>query len=69
VVREKTVGASYGDAFIAALAVGDVSPGDIQKWNPVAREIVPNAALRSVYEKQYRTFRELYPRTKELMRS
>lgn len=69
IVREKTVGASYGDAFLAALAVGDVRPSDIRTWNPVATEITPNAALKPVYEKTYRTFRELYPRTKELMRS
>jgi xylulokinase len=69
IIRDKTVGASYGDAFIAALAVGDAKPADIRDWNPVAREIVPNATLKSVYDKQYRTFRELYPRTRELMRA
>ncbi len=69
IIRDKTVGASYGDAFIAALAVGDARPADIREWNPVAREIVPNTALKSVYDKQYRTFRELYPRTRELMRT
>lgn len=68
IVREKTVGASYGDAFLAALAVGDVKLGDITQWNPVAREIVPNSDLAPVYAKTYRTFRELYPRTRELMR-
>jgi xylulokinase len=69
IVREKTVGAAYGDAFIAALAVGDARPADIREWNPVAREIVPGAALRPVYDRQYRIFRELYPRTRELMRN
>lgn len=68
IVRDKTVGASYGDAFLAALAVGDAQPNDITRWNPVATEIVTNAALKPVYDKTYRTFRELYPRTKELMR-
>jgi xylulokinase len=68
-VREITVGASYGDSFIAALAVGDVKVGDIRQWNPVASEIVPNAAMQPVYERTYRTFRELYPRTRELMRT
>ena len=69
IVRDKTVGASYGDAFIAALAVGDARPADIRDWNPVAREVVPNAALKSVYDKHYRTFRELYPRTRDLMKT
>jgi xylulokinase len=68
IVREKTVGASYGDAFIAALAIGDVQREDIRRWNPVAREIVPNADLAGLYERRYRVFRELYERNKDLMR-
>jgi xylulokinase len=68
IVREKTVGASYGDAFLAALAVGDVGRNDIRKWNPVAYEIAPEASVRGVYDKQYGIFRELYPRTKDLLR-
>lgn len=68
IVREKTIGASYGDAFLAALAVGDVSRDDIKSWNPVAREIVPDEATRVVYGKRYRVFRALYERTRDLMR-
>jgi len=34
-ICEKTVGASYGDAFLAAIATGSASPGDIADWNPV----------------------------------
>lgn len=67
-VREITVGASYGDAFLAALAVGDVRRDQIRAWNPVAREIVPDSSVSGVYERTYRTFRALYPRTRELMR-
>ncbi len=37
-----TIGAAYGDAFLAALAVGDVSKRDIAGWNPVVRRIVPD---------------------------
>jgi xylulokinase len=67
IVREITVGASYGDAFIAALAVGDVRREDIRTWNAVAREIVPDPANAATYERTYRTFRELYPRTRSLL--
>ena len=69
IVREKTVGASYGDAFIAALAIGDVQREDIRHWNPVAREIVPNRDLAALYGRRYRVFRELYERNKDLMRA
>jgi sugar (pentulose or hexulose) kinase len=48
IVREKTVGASYGDAFLAALAVGDVKPETIRAWNPVATEFTPKQTVRNV---------------------
>lgn len=66
-VCAKTVGASYGDAFLAALAVGDVKKKDIAAWNPEARRIAPSRATRAVYDRQYRIFRELYARNKDLM--
>ncbi len=68
IIREKTVGASYGDAFLAALAIGDVQRDDIRSWNPIARKIEPDYAFQATYAEQYRRFRELYPRTKDLMR-
>ncbi len=67
VVREKTVGASYGDAFLAALAVGDVKRETIRDWNPVATEIIADRNNAEVYARQYRVFRDLYPNTKSLM--
>jgi xylulokinase len=66
-VCRNTVGASYGDAFLAALAVGDVRKRDILDWNPEDRRIAPNRKNRAVYERQYRVFKELYLRTKGLM--
>jgi xylulokinase len=68
IVRDKTIGASYGDAFLAALAIGDVTREAIDCWNPVATEIVPEPSRTDVYARGYRTFRELYERTKDLMR-
>lgn len=64
-IAAKTIGASYGDAFLAALGVGDVRRTDIRDWNPIATEIAPQPA--EVYRRQYRIFRELYPRTRDLM--
>ena len=66
IIREKTLGASYGDAFLAALAVGDVDLADIEAWNPTASEIAANPS--DVYRSRYRTYRALYERTKDLMR-
>ncbi|WP_421724825.1 FGGY-family carbohydrate kinase [Bauldia sp.] len=61
----ETVGASYGDAFLAAVAVGDVDRDAIRQWNPVAREV--RAEPNEVYRRQYSVFRQLYDRNADLM--
>jgi xylulokinase len=61
------LGACYGDAFLAALAIGDVGADDIRRWNPVERRVEPDAEHASVYRRQYRVFRELYARNRDLM--
>lgn len=67
IVCGKTVGASYGDAFLAALGVGDVRKKDILAWNPEERRIAPDRGNRAVYRRQYRIFKELYERNRDLM--
>lgn len=65
IICGQTIGASYGDAFLAALAVGDVEKNDITTWNPVDSEIVADPA--EVYTRQYRVFRGIYEQTAGLM--
>ena len=64
IVSEKTIGASYGDAFLAAQAVGLVTDEDIAKWNPVATQVDPHS--HATYAKQYALFRRLYEQTKDI---
>lgn len=64
VVCEKTTGASYGDAFLAALAVGLVQRDDINRWNPV--ESVISAQSNQTYDKAHGLFRRLYEQTKDI---
>jgi xylulokinase len=64
-ICSRTIGASYGDAFLAALGVGDVKRGDIRNWNPIVSEIVPGPT--ETYRRQYEVFRGIYERTKDLM--
>ena len=66
-VRRVSVGASYGDAFLAALAIGDVRRDAIMLWNPIISHIEPVGGNADVYRRQYAVFRELYPRTRDLM--
>lgn len=65
IVRERTVGASYGDALLAAIAVGDVAPDEIDKWNPVSRVIEPGKGTAA--QRQYGIFRRIYEQTRGLM--
>ena len=66
IVCEKTVGASYGDAFLAARAVGAVEAGDIARWNPVEREVAPQGG--DLHASHYGLFRRLYEQTKDIAR-
>ncbi|MEE2773777.1 MAG: FGGY-family carbohydrate kinase [Pseudomonadota bacterium] len=65
-VRDKTIGASYGDAFLAALSINAVERSDIEKWNPIKRTVKHKAHPN--YESNYKIFRQLYESTKDLMR-
>jgi xylulokinase len=65
--REVSIGASYGDAFLARLALGDVAKSAIKQWNPAALAIEPDPRNARVYEKPYAIFRALYPRMRDIM--
>ncbi|MDC1228994.1 FGGY-family carbohydrate kinase [Octadecabacter sp.] len=64
VVCEKTVGASYGDAFLARVAIGEADIGDIASWNLPETQI--KAAHVPAYAKSYPLFRRLYEQTKDI---
>ncbi|PEG37822.1 sugar kinase [Mycolicibacterium agri] len=61
-VPEQAIGASYGDALLAAIGVGLVPPST--DWAKIAREIKPDPRNRALYDDLYDTWRELYPATK-----
>jgi xylulokinase len=62
-VPEQAIGASYGDALLAAIAVGLVPPST--DWTKIAREITPRAENRALYDDLYGTWLDLYPATRE----
>lgn len=66
ILRARTTGASYGDAFLAALAIGDVAPDAIERWNTIAGEVRPDPALRGLYDTRYATFLALQEATRRL---
>ena len=64
-VAEQGIGASYGDALMAAIGVGLVAPET--DWAKITHEITPNPDNRALYDELYGTWRQLYPATKDLM--
>lgn len=65
-----TLGAAYGDAFLAGLGTGAVpSYTDIHTWVRDFRLIHPNLEHVRLYHHHYRLYLELYRRNKDLMRA
>jgi xylulokinase len=67
IVCEKTMGASYGNAFLAAVAIGQATPDDIRSWNPINRVVTP--AEVPAYTRQYPLWRTLYTTTRDIAHS
>lgn len=63
-ICDKTIGASYGDAFLAALAVGLAEEGDIARWNPVSGRVMPERV--AAYDRQYPLWKRLYQQTRDI---
>jgi xylulokinase len=63
VLPAQTIGASYGDALLAAIGIGLVPPET--DWSRVATRLQPDPSVRAIYDELYDTYCQLYPATKE----
>ena len=59
----QTIGASYGDALLAAIGAGLAAPDT--DWSQVASRVEPNPKPRELYDELYAAYCELYPATRE----
>ena len=61
-VPAKTIGAAYGDAYIAGMAAGLFSDWRVlrETWVTIDRRIQPDPAATAVYDQMYPVYRELY---------
>jgi xylulokinase len=64
-VPEVTIGASYGDALLAAIGTGTVDAAT--DWTRIARTVTPNQSCRELYDRLYQAYCELYPATRSHM--
>lgn len=60
-IPKVTIGASYGDALLAAMAAGLVSSDTV--WNSAEREVTPNLENAPLYDEMFQTYLDLYPAT------
>ena len=64
VVPKETIGASYGDAFLAGLATGLVRREDLSAWVGETRTLEPNETLAPRYDELFEQYKALYEVTK-----
>jgi len=66
-VPAQTIGASYGDAQLAAIAAGLVPPDT--DWAQITTRVEPDSAKRALYDELYAIYAELYPATRAQVHS
>jgi xylulokinase len=64
-IPAQTVGASYGDALLAAAAVGLVPPGT--DWTKIVAIVQPRPEVADLYSRRYAVYRDLYTATRPLI--
>jgi xylulokinase len=67
-IPQQLIGASYGDAFMAAVGVGlfkDLT--EITRWVKNKKVVSPNPEVYKQYALNYKIFRDLYTATRSLM--
>jgi xylulokinase len=67
-VPAQTIGASYGDAFIAGYASGLIPSLDAldSGWVQIERAVVPDASAHELYKEYFALYRRLYEETAEV---
>jgi xylulokinase len=63
-VPQQTIGAAYGDAWLAGVATGQVEPGS--NWNPIASVVRPDPDAAPVYERLYELYLRLHTSTRDI---
>jgi xylulokinase len=64
-IPRETIGASYGDALLAAMAAGLAD--QTTRWNAPATIVEPRREHAAIYDRLYGVYRSLYPAVREQM--
>jgi len=66
-VPQLTIGASYGNAFLAGVASGQLRREDLTHWVLPGTEVLPDPARKAIYDALYADYRMLYEQTKDIV--
>lgn len=66
-LKEITVGAAYGDAFLGGMASGEIGKDEIEEWNQEKERVSPGASNREIYHQWYGIYKGIYRNTKNYM--
>ncbi len=68
-IPDRSTGAAYGDAYLAATAVGllDEGSGDGHSWVRIVDRVEPDPRRSERYEPNYQLYRALYTNTKKVV--
>ena len=66
-VPSQTIGASYGNAFLAGMATGKLTREDLNTWVKHEKVISPDAKEKQKYSHYYDNYLELYQKTRGIM--
>jgi xylulokinase len=67
IIPQRTIGASYGDAFLAGLAAGLFHRDRLKDWVQIDKIIEPDESNRTIYETLYSTYKDLYNQTANIV--
>jgi xylulokinase len=67
IVPQVTLGAAYGDAFLAGRAAGLLPAEAIGDWVRPGRVIAPDPARRATYDRLFGLYLQLYTATRDIV--
>ncbi|MBC7718163.1 MAG: sugar kinase, partial [Pseudorhodobacter sp.] len=67
VLTQVTIGACYGDAFLAGRAAGLLSAADLHRWVRPERIISANPENKAIYDALFEQYLKLYTGTRDVM--
>lgn len=66
-IPETTIGASFGDAFLAGVGTGILSRDALPAWVREGRTVAPRTGYAPLYDEMYQRYRRLYEETREVV--